>query len=97
MAVIPASGGDPIKTFKVPGTLGRLRWSPDGSALQYLLALGGATNLWEQPLKGGSAQQLTSFKAGQIYDFSWSRDRKRLLLTRGQTTRDVFLIDDLDR
>ncbi len=97
VAVIPASGGDPIKTFKVPGTLGRLRWSPDGSALQYLLALGGATNLWEQPLKGGSAQQLTSFKAGQIYDFSWSRDRKRLLLTRGQTTRDVFLIDDLDR
>jgi hypothetical protein len=58
---------------------------------------GGATNLWEQPLKGGNAQQLTSFKTGQIFDFSWSRDRKRLLLTRGQTTRDVVLIEDLNR
>ena len=97
LAVIPADGGDPIKTFKVPGALGRLRWSPDGNTLQYLLALGGATNLWEQPLNGGSAQQLTSFKTGQIFDFSWSRDRKRLLLTRGQTTRDVVLIENLER
>jgi Tol biopolymer transport system component len=97
LAVIPADGGDPIHTFKVPGTLGRLRWSPDGNALQYLLTLGGATNLWEQPLNGGSAKQLTSFKTGQIFDFSWSRDRKRLLLARGQTTRDVVLIEDLDR
>ena len=97
LAVIPANGGDPVKTFKVPGAVGRLRWSPDGNTLQYLLTLGGATNLWEQPLNGGKAQQLTSFKTGQIFDFSWSRDRKRLLLTRGQTTRDVVLIEDLDR
>jgi Tol biopolymer transport system component len=96
VAVIPAAGGDPTNIFKVPGGVGRLRWSPDGSALQYLLALGGATNLWEQPLKGGNAQQLTSFKTGQIFDFSWSLDRKRLFLTRGQTTRDVVLIEDLN-
>jgi len=97
LAVIPADGGDPIQTFKVPGALGRVRWSPDGNTLQYLLTSGGATNLWEQPLNGRNAQQLTSFKTGQIFDFSWSRDRKRLFLTRGQTTRDVLLIEDLSQ
>ena len=47
----------------------------------------------EQPLKGGSAQQLTSFKTGQIHHSVGRATESALLLTRGQTTRDVFLIE----
>ena len=95
LAVIPAVGGPPLKTFIVPGFLGRLRYSSDGKALQYLMTRNGATNLWEQPLRGGSQKQLTQFTSGQIFDFSWSADRTRLFLTRGQSTRDVVLIGDI--
>jgi hypothetical protein len=96
LAIIPATGGAPVRTFTLPGFIGRLRYSPDGKALQYLITRNGATNLWEQPLDGSKATQLTSFNSGQIFDFSWSLDHRRLLLTRGQSTRDVVLIANLD-
>ena len=83
LAVIPVVGGPPLKTFIVPGFLGRLRYSPDGKALHYLMTRNGATNLWEQPLRGGRQKRLTQFTSGQIFDFSWSADHTRLLLTRG--------------
>jgi len=96
LAVIPADdGGAPVATFRVPGFLGRLRWSPKGDALQYLLTRDDATNLWEQPMMSGAARQLTKFNAGQIFDFSWSNDHQHLFLARGQVTRDVVLLEDI--
>jgi hypothetical protein len=94
LAVISAKGGPPIKQFQVPGSLGRIRWSPKGDALQYLKTQGGATNLWEQRLEGGTPMQLTHFRVGQMFDFDWSYDHKTLFMTRGQVTRDVVLIED---
>jgi DNA-binding winged helix-turn-helix (wHTH) protein/Tol biopolymer transport system component len=94
LAVLSSKGGPPIKQFQVPGFLGRIRWSPKGDALQYLKTQEGATNLWEQRLEGGRPKQLTHFSVGQIFDFDWSHDQKRLLMTRGQVTRDVVFIEN---
>jgi DNA-binding winged helix-turn-helix (wHTH) protein len=96
LAIIPATGGAPLQTFTLPGFIGRLRYSPDGKALQYLMTRNGATNLWQQPIDSSKARQVTNFNSGQIFDFGWSVDRDRLLLTRGQSTRDVVLIANLD-
>jgi Tol biopolymer transport system component len=95
LAVIPAGGGTPIREFPLPGGIDGLQWSPNGSALQYLLTRDGATNLWEQPLAGGRPKQLTKFTSGQIFDFSWTADGKQLLLCRGSTTSDVVLLSNL--
>jgi DNA-binding winged helix-turn-helix (wHTH) protein/Tol biopolymer transport system component len=96
LAVIPADdGGAPVATFRVPGFLGSLKWSPKGDSLQYLLTRNDATNLWEQPIVSGSARQLTKFNAGQIFDFSWSNDHQQLFLARGQVTRDVVLLEGI--
>ena len=92
LAVIPAGGGPPIKTFKVPGGIRSMRWSPTGAGLQYLSTQNGATNIWEQPLAGGQPRQSTKFTSGQVFDFTWSQDRKQLLLTRGETTSDGVLL-----
>ena len=94
LVVISASGGLPLKTFQVPGFVGRLRWSPDGKALQYLLTQNNATNVWQQPLSGGAPKQITKFDVGQIFDFSWSHNGKRMLMARGETTRDVVVIEN---
>jgi dipeptidyl aminopeptidase/acylaminoacyl peptidase len=88
ITVIPSAGGPPLKTFQVPEFIGRLRWSPNGRAIDYLLTQNNATNIWEQQLSETPPKQLTKFDAGQIVDFSWSRDGRRILMTRGQTTRD---------
>jgi len=37
IALIPASGGPAVRTFEVPGGTAQVRWSPAGTALQYLV------------------------------------------------------------
>ena len=93
-AVIPAEGGSPLHVFLLPSGSSGLRWSPNGKGVQYLLTRKGATNIWEQPLAGGEPRQLTNFTSGLIFDFSWSRDGKQLLLAKGNQTSDVVLISN---
>lgn len=95
IAVVRVEGGPAVKTFGVPGGIGDVRWSPDGKSLQYLLTREGATNLWEQPLLGAEAKPLTEFTSGLIFDFSWSSDHTKLLLTRGSVSSDVILLSNL--
>jgi Tol biopolymer transport system component len=79
----------------VPGGIDGARWSQDGNGLQYLLTRDGATNIWEQPLAGGEPKQVTKFTSGLIFDFNWSSDHTKLLLTRGSISRDVILLRNL--
>ncbi len=92
LAVIPSAGGSPVKKFQVPGFVGTLRWSRDGKALDYVLTSNGASNIWEQSLSGLKPKQLTHFNSGEIFDFSWTADREHILMTRGQSKRDVVLL-----
>ena len=92
LAVIPATGGKPIETFHVPGDAVGLEWAPDGKGLQYLLTRHGVTNVWEQKRSGGDPRQVTDFREGQIYNFSWTRDGHTLLVAQGETTQDVVMI-----
>jgi Tol biopolymer transport system component len=92
MAVIPITGGPPVKNFKISQNAGILHWSRDGKSLQYIFMKDGASNIWEQPLAGGPPKLLTKFTSGRIFDFTWTADGKQLLLTRGDITSDVVLL-----
>lgn len=92
LVVIPASGGQPIKTWKVPVEVGGVVWSPKGESLQYSQLRNGAENIWEQPLAGGNPKQLTKFTASRINDFNWSADGQHLLMTRGDWNGDIVLL-----
>ena len=93
LAVVPVTGGNPIHRFKLPGDADfRLHWAPDGKGLQYLLTRKGATNVWEQKLSGGDPHPVTNFTEGQLFDFSWTRDGKNLLIAKGEITQDVVMI-----
>lgn len=94
IAVIAAGGGSPLHVFSMPSGFGNLRWSPDGKALQYSLTRNGAGNVWEQALSGGDPHQYTHFTSGLLFDFSWSRDGKQLLLSRGDRTSDVVMLSN---
>jgi eukaryotic-like serine/threonine-protein kinase len=92
VGVASATGGPLQFTIAPPiGAVG-LRWAPSGKALQYLVTRKGATNLWEQPLTGGEPRQLTNFSSGRIFDFTWARNGKQLLLAKGNQSSDVILI-----
>jgi Tol biopolymer transport system component/tRNA A-37 threonylcarbamoyl transferase component Bud32 len=94
IAIVSAVGGSPLHAFTMPNGAGGLRWSPSQKGVQYLLTRNGATNVWEQSLTGGVPRQITDFTSGRIFDFSWSRDGKQLLLAKGESTSDVVLISN---
>jgi DNA-binding winged helix-turn-helix (wHTH) protein/Tol biopolymer transport system component len=97
--VISTAGGPVLKTvapasdllaFDIP-----LRWSADDRAIQYTVDHSGVTNVWQQPLAGGSPEQLTNFSSGKIFGFNWSLNGKRLLLGHGAVTSDIVLFSHL--
>ena len=95
LGVVPFNGGPPIKSFDIPpGVLFQslVRWTPDGSALAYIVNRDGVSNIWTQPLDGGPARQITNFKSDQIFWFEWSPDGGQLGVSRGAITSDVVMI-----
>ena len=70
------------------------QWTPDDSAIAHVA--GSPPNVWAAPLDGGPPHQLTRFSDGRrIGLFAWSRDGKRLALTRTTTTHDIVMITGL--
>ncbi|MBP6820476.1 MAG: serine/threonine-protein kinase [Acidobacteria bacterium] len=90
IAIIPSTGGKPVKTFALKGE--GYRWMPDGRALAYFARQDGVRNIWTQPIDGGAPKQLTNFTADGIVSFDFSRDGKQIAFTRMTTTSDVVLI-----
>jgi Tol biopolymer transport system component len=95
IAVIPFTGGQPIKLFDAPQSPPNiwLRWTPDGRAISYVSKRGGNSNIWSQPVGGGPPQQVTPFTSEEIGGFDWSRDGT-LVCSRGHWAQDVVLMTD---
>ena len=59
---------------------------------------GAGVDLWLQPVDGKPPHQLTQFADDRlIADFAWSRDGKRLAITRSSTTTDIVLFKGLNK
>jgi hypothetical protein len=92
LAVMPAEGGAPVRVFDTPtNPIKTLRWTPDGSAVLYVVNRRGVTNVWKQPIDGGPPAPLTSFASDDILDFDVARDG-RLLLSRGGSAGSVVML-----
>ncbi len=105
IAIIEFASGAAVRTFNLPVTSQSslyeslfyrgFHWSPDGRAIVYINTLGGASNLWSQPLDGSTPKQITDFKSDLIHNFAYSRDGRQLGLARGSHTRDAVLISEV--
>jgi Tol biopolymer transport system component len=72
-----------------------LQWTADGRGIAYSTP----GNIWVQPRDGGAQYQLTRFAEGdrRIEDFEWSRDGRRLAISRSKTTWDIVLFRSVPR
>jgi eukaryotic-like serine/threonine-protein kinase len=71
---------------------GPLSWTPDGRGVAYARE----ADIWVQPLGGRPPRQLTrSADRRPIGFFAWSRDGKRLAITRSTETNDIVLLRGL--
>lgn len=93
--IVPASGGDGVRTLDWPQNANSLYWSPDGQAFDYIAERDGMTNVWRMPLAGGKEQKLTDWQtAVEVWDFAWSRDTRTLAITRDNENHELILIEN---
>jgi Tol biopolymer transport system component len=79
----PRSGGPP-----------KAQWHPSGRAFLYVDYIDDIDNLWIQDVDGGEPRQITFFDSGEIFSFDLAPDGNRMVITRGESTRDAVLIRD---
>jgi Tol biopolymer transport system component len=95
IAILSIEGGEPIRVFNIPTfPVREIRWTPDASAVAYIISREGVSNIWAQPIDGSPPKRLTDFKSDFIYSFNWSRDGTQLAVSRGPQTSDVVLLSD---
>lgn len=99
IAIIDARDGEILKEFLVPVQFSRnwlskiaIQWAPDGKAVYFLSINDNISNIFRQPVDGGPATQITDFADGLIFNFAFSPDGSKLLLSRGSFSRDVILL-----
>lgn len=70
-----------------------LQWTPDGKNLSFVNNEEGFANVWLLPLGGGKPKRITNFNDNSMYSFAWSKDGKKLAVTRGTATVDAILLE----
>ena len=75
--------------------LSEFRWSPDGKSLTYINREG-VDNLWNFSMTDKKEKPLTDSNSGNIANFLWSRDGKKIFILRGVINSDLVLIKDVD-
>jgi serine/threonine protein kinase/Tol biopolymer transport system component len=88
--IASASGGKPVLTMDFSHD--NFVWTWDSRALSYIRAQNGVWNIWEQPIDGKPAKQVTNFTSDQIFWFAWSPDGSKLALSRGAAHSDVIVL-----
>ena len=93
IAILPAQGGLPVKTFETArGINSYIQYSADGQGLYYAVTERGVSNLALQPIGVTSLTQQTHFDKYGIYGFDYDWKNKRLAVARGRNNTDVVLL-----
>ena len=88
---IVSPAGTTLRSFDSPGSNGRpLIWTPDGLAVTAVNPQHDS-NVLSYPAGGGAPTRLTNFPDGVTHRIAWSRDGKRLAMSRGHDRIDVVL------
>lgn len=76
-------GKESIQLTHTPDGESQPRWSPDGKYLSFVSSRNGLTSsqIWVMDRRGGEAKQLTDIKKGDLTDYAWSPDGKKILLS----------------
>jgi Tol biopolymer transport system component len=93
IVIISIEGGPPIHTLKpAPNRNVRLgvRWSPDGRSV---VNRSWESGIWIYPIDGGEPVKIDGLPDEKLFGFDWSADGKQFAYARGNSIKDVVLIE----
>jgi Tol biopolymer transport system component len=93
VALVPHEGEPKVTLLNIPA--GCVRWTGNSQSLLYSTTQDGVSNIWEWPIAGGAAKQLTHFTSEAIFSFDLSKDGKQLAVDRDTSSSNVVLIRDV--
>ncbi|MBA4849986.1 S9 family peptidase [Emticicia sp. BO119] len=75
-------GKESVQLTHSPDGESQGRWSPDGKYVSFVSSRNGLTSsqIWLMDRRGGEAKQLTDLKKGNLMDYAWSPDSKKIVL-----------------
>lgn len=100
LVLVSAQDGKILNRFNLVGVVASpdivpvLRWKPNNEAVTYISTENGVSNIYLQPVNGGSAVKITNFSADNLFSFDWSNDGKAIVFARGLIRDDLILIEN---
>ncbi|MGH9753418.1 MAG: winged helix-turn-helix domain-containing protein [Blastocatellia bacterium] len=94
IGALPADGAAGPRLFDLPMQRPITQWAADSAAFDYAAGTFNSSSLLRRPIAGGEPQKLFDFP-DRVFNFAWSRDRKNLVVSRGELQGDALLITNL--
>jgi Tol biopolymer transport system component len=78
--IIPAEGGAPVATLRLPPSGGTVLWTPDSEGLTFADMRDPVRNVYRQSIMGGDPIPVTRLREGRVHGYRWSRDGESLFI-----------------
>jgi DNA-binding winged helix-turn-helix (wHTH) protein/Tol biopolymer transport system component len=94
IAIVSTENTNDVKWFPVSIIPPIRRFSPDSQSIEYLLTDTDGTQIVRQKFDGSEPVPIYTISDGRIFNFAWSKDGKRLAISRGQRLQDAVLLTE---
>lgn len=96
IAVVSTENANDIRFYNVKTNGATGRFSPDGKFIDYLSQAAGSAKILRQSLDGGAPAEIYNLPKERIFNFAWSPDGAKLVVSRGQQFRDAVLLTNFE-
>jgi len=95
--VVVSTEDKSVKFMQVDANRFPLRFSPDSKAVEFTANLDTGIQILRQGFEESEAKPILQMPKDYIFNFAWSKDGKKIAISRGQQYRDAVLLSEFDK